>query len=220
MMGLFFMSDISTTELLESNNDSLQKKLHTSLPARVVSYSGNQTVTIELMIQQMDYEGKALDLPPLVDVPVQMFSYGNFRITAEPKAGDEGLAHFSERCIDGWWDSSQKSVPLDVRFHDLSDAFFAGGYKSKPKSLQIIPDAMHIGSNSAYIRIFDNGTIELVGTAFNVNAPTTFSQPVSYQSGMSGQGGIDIQGNVKTDGDLIASGKSFLSHTNGGEAMD
>ena len=205
MIGLFYMSDISTTELLESNNDSLQKKLHTSLPARVVSYSGNQTVTIELMIQQMDYEGKALDLPPLVDVPVQMFSYGTFHITAEPKVGDEGLAHFSERCIDGWWDSSQKSVPLDIRFHDLSDAFFAGGYKSKPKSLQIIPNAMHIGSNSAYIRIFDNGTIELVGTAFNVNAPTTLMQ------------GLTVIGDSTSEsGDFIASGISLKSHVHGG----
>ena len=45
------MSDISTTELLDANNDSLQKKLHTALPAKVVSFNPDeQTVTIELMI--------------------------------------------------------------------------------------------------------------------------------------------------------------------------
>lgn len=215
------MSDISTTELLESNNDSLQKKMHVALPAKVVSFNtSEQTVTIEIMITQMAYDGSMLDLPPLVDCPVQMFSYGQFFITAEPQTGDEGLAHFSERCIDGWWESGRKSVPLDIRFNDLSDAFFTGGYKSKPNALTIIPNALNIGGSSAYIRIMSNGVIELSGTAFNVNAPSTFSQPVIYQSGMTGSGGISIGGNVETDGDLIASGKSFLNHTNNDYPMD
>lgn len=215
------MSDISQTELLESNNDSLQKKMHVALPAKVVSFNtSEQTVTIELMITQMAYDGSMLDLPPLVDCPVQMFSYGEFFITAEPQQGDEGLAHFSERCIDGWWESGRKSVPLDVRFNDLSDAFFTGGYKSKPNALTIIPNALNIGGASAYIRIMSSGVIELSGTAFNVNAPSTFSQPVVYQSGMTGSGGISIGGNIETDGDLIASGKSFLRHTNNDYPMD
>lgn len=215
------MSDISATELLESNNDSLQKKMHVALPAKVVSFNtSEQTVTIELMITQMAYDGSMLDLPPLVDCPVQMFSYGQFFITAEPQAGDEGLAHFSERCIDGWWESGRKSVPLDIRFNDLSDAFFTGGYKSKPNALTIIPNALNIGGSSAYIRIMSNGVIELSGTAFNVNAPSTFSQPVVYQSGMTGSGGISIGGDVETDSDLIASGKSFLNHTNNDYPMD
>lgn len=180
------MSDISQTELLESNNDSVQMKLHTQLPARVVSFNAtDQTVSIELLITQMDYEGNALSLPPLVDVPVQMFSYGAFSITATPTEGDEGLAHFSERCIDGWFESGRASVPLDIRFHDLSDAFFAGGYKSKPNALTIIPGAMHIGAESCYIRLFENGTIE-------------------------------IQGNVTVNGTLTANGISLTEHTHDG----
>ena len=180
------MSDISQTELLESNNDSVQMKLHTQLPARVVSFNATeQTVSIELLITQMDYEGDALSLPPLVDVPVQMFSYGAFSITATPTEGDEGLAHFAERCIDGWFESGRASVPLDIRFHDLSDAFFAGGYKSKPNALTIIPNAMHIGAESCYIRLFENGTIE-------------------------------IQGNVTVNGTLTANGISLTEHTHNG----
>lgn len=169
------MSDISQTELLESNNDSLQKKMHVALPARVVSFNPlEQTVTIELMITQMSHDGSMLDLPPLVDCPVAMLSYGSFSITAEPKNGDEGLAHFAERCIDGWWESGRKSVPLDIRFNDLSDAFFAPFYKSKPNALTIYSGAMNIGSTNSYIRLFENGTIEIKGaTKFlnNVTAP-------------------------------------------------
>lgn len=180
------MSDISTTEVLESNNDSLQLKLHTALPAKVVSFNPDeQTVTIELMIQQMAHDGSMLELPPLVDVPVQMLSYGPFFISAEPKEGDEGLAHFAERCIDGWFESGQKSVPMDIRFHDFSDAFFAPGYKSKPNALTIIPNCLNIGSPSTYIRIFNNGTIE-------------------------------VKGNMIVQGDVIANGISLTSHTHGG----
>lgn len=169
------MSDVSATELFESNNDSLQLKIHTSLPAKVVSFNpSEQTVTIELMITQMAHDDSMLELPPLVDVPVQMFSYGEFFITSEPKEGDEGMAYFSERCIDGWWESGQKSIPMDVRFHDFSDAHFVGGTKSKPNALTIIPNCLNLGGASAYIRINADGTIEIKGaTNFlnNVTAP-------------------------------------------------
>lgn len=198
------MSDISQTELLESNNDSLQMKIHTALPARVVSFNADeQTVIIEVMIQQMDYNGNSFNLPPLVDVPVQMFSYGPFSITATPTKGDEGLAHFSERCIDGWWESSKKSVPLDVRFHDLSDAFFAGGYKSKPNALTIVPNALNVGSSGAYVRIYEDGRIEIKGeTKFldKVTAPDfTTDSGISLDSHIHGnvQNGDGTTGNPK-----------------------
>lgn len=172
-MGFFIMSDISTTELLNSSNESLQKKMHVALPAKVVSFNASeQTVTIELMITQMAHDDSMLDLPPLVDCPVAMLSYGSFSITAAPQKGDEGLAHFAERCIDGWWLSGKKSVPLDVRFNDLSDAFFAPFYKSKPNALTIYAGAMNIGSTNSYIRLFDNGTIEVKGA-------TKFLDPVT-----------------------------------------
>lgn len=209
------MSDISQTELFEANNDSLQKDLHVQLPAKIVSFDAlSQTAVIELQIAQMDYNGNMLDLPPLVDVPVQMFAWGNFFITAEPKRGDEGVAHFAERCIDGWWESGNKSVPLDVRFHDLSDAFFAGGYRSKPNALTIIPNCLNMGSESASIRIFNNGIIEINGTMLNINCPVTMKQ------GFKSIGTSESTGDFKTDGDLVANGKSFLDHTNNGYPID
>lgn len=196
------MSDISQTELLESNNDSVQMKLHTQLPARVVSFNAaDQTVSIELLITQMDYEGNALSLPPLVDVPVAMLSYGAFSITATPTPGDEGLAHFAERCIDGWFESGRASVPLDIRFHDLSDAFFMPAYKSKPNALTIIPNAMHIGAESCYIRLFENGTIEIKGAV-------TCLDPVTAPDFIT-DSGISLN-NHKTTGVQTGSGTSGL----------
>lgn len=185
-------SDISQTEVLETNNSELQKKIHTSLPARIVSFdSSSQTATIELLITQMDYNDEMLDLPPLVDVPVQMFSFGEFFITAEPQAGDEGNAYFSERCIDGWWESGEKSTPMDVRFHDLSDAHFIGGVKSKPNALTIIPNALNIGSESTYIRIMSDGTIEV-------------------------KGDMSVNGSITATGDISSMGVSLSTHVHAG----
>lgn len=215
------MSDISTTELLESQGQSVQMQIHTALPARVVSFNPTeQTVSIELMIEQINHNGEQLQLPPLVDVPVKMFAWGAFMITAEPQPGDEGLATFSERCIDGWWESSRKSIPMDIRFHDLSDAFFDGGYRSKPKALTIVPNCLNIAGESNYVRLNSDGTIEIKGTTMTVDANTTFVKPVVYQAGMTGTGGINVTGPIETDTDLIADGKSFLGHTNNGYPID
>jgi len=45
-------------------------------------------------------------------------------------------------------------------------------YKSKPNALTIIPNAMHIGAESCYIRLFENGTIEIQGNV-TVNGTLT-----------------------------------------------
>lgn len=215
------MPDINTTELLDAQADATRLQIHTSLPARVVSFNAaTQTVSIELLIEQIGHNGEQLSLPPLVDVPVKMFAWGEFMITAAPVKGDEGLATFSERCIDGWWESGRKSTPMDIRFHDFSDAFFDGGYRSKPKALVIAPNCLNLSGKSNHIKLNSDGTIEIKGTEMLVDATTTFVKPVVYQAGMTGSGGINIAGDVQTDGDLIAGGKSFLNHTNNGYPID
>jgi hypothetical protein len=167
------MSDeVSQTELLESHSRSIQADLRVSLPARIIKYNGDGTAQVEVLINQVNQNNEAVSIPVLSDVPVQMWSYGIFSITAEPQKGDEGLVHFADRCIDGWWHSGEKSVPLDDRMHDLSDAFFSLGYRSQPKALKITTGAMNIGSESAYVRIKDDGTIEIKGATTFLNEVT------------------------------------------------
>lgn len=166
--------EVSQTELLETHAQSVGAELRVALPARIIKYNGDGTAQVEVMINQISQDNKAVAIPVLSDVPVQMWAYGAFSITAEPQAGDEGLVHFADRCIDGWWHSGNKSVPLDVRMHDLSDAFFSLGYRSQPKALKIVSNTMHIGSDSSYVRLNNDGTIEIKGkTTFldEVTAP-------------------------------------------------
>ena len=80
--------------------------LHTALPAKVVTFDPEkQTVTLAVQIKMQLANGSGEDIPPLVDVPVSFPRGGGFAVTFPLKAGDECIAIFSERCIDGWWHS-------------------------------------------------------------------------------------------------------------------
>ncbi|MBC8952589.1 Gp138 family membrane-puncturing spike protein [Xenorhabdus sp. PB62.4] len=133
--------------------------------ASVITRSNGHTATIELMITQILHSGEVLELPPLVDVPVQFPRAGGFCFTVPVSAGDEGLAIFSERCIDGWYATGNKSVPLDARLHDYSDASFIPGICSQPKK---IPAFFHGGASmqtddgSTFIRMI-HGKITIQG---------------------------------------------------------
>ena len=110
--------------------------LHTALPAKVVNFNPvKQTVTLAVQIKMQLTDGSSADIPPLVDVPVSFPRGGGFAVTFPLQAGDEGIAIFSERCIDGWWHSGGVSLPLDFRLHDLSDAMFIPGVCSVPKAI-------------------------------------------------------------------------------------
>ncbi|MDF7679112.1 Gp138 family membrane-puncturing spike protein [Enterobacteriaceae bacterium ESL0689] len=122
----------SLLDVLSQNADNQRRDIHTALPATVIACNGH-TATLQLMIDQVMRDGVQLALPPLVDVPVGFYRGGGFCVTVPLKPGDEGLAIFSERCIDGWFVSGQQSAPLDTRFHDYSDAFFLPQGSSRPK---------------------------------------------------------------------------------------
>lgn len=179
-----------------------QKKLHTALPAQVVSFNAeNQTVTLACLVKQVLVGEKTVDIPPLVDVPVSFPRGGGFAITFPLQKGDEGMAIFSERCIDGWWQSGRESSPLDYRFHDLSDAMFIPGICSVPKAIQG----------------FFTG-----GLSLQTLSGDTFIRMT--EAGIQIKGDIQHEGNQTSSGiitgqkDVIAAGKSGKSHTHPGDS--
>ncbi|MDC9598928.1 Gp138 family membrane-puncturing spike protein [Xenorhabdus anantnagensis] len=166
------MKNPTLLDVLNSKAENERLDIHTALPARVISFNGH-AATIELMITQILHSGEMLELPPLVDVLVQFPRAGGFCFTVPVSAGDEGLAIFSERCIDGWYATGNKSVPLDARLHDYSDASFIPGICSQPKK---IPDyfsggaSMQTDDGSTFIRmtrgkITIQGDIEHLGSS-------------------------------------------------------
>lgn len=154
----------SLTQAINNCIKQDRANLYTALPAKVISFNGH-TVTCEVMIKRVITNGQEIEIPPLADVPVQFPHAGGFCFTVPIKKGDEGLVIFSSRCIDGWYQSANKSIPLDSRMHDLSDGIFIPGVNSVPKK---IVDFYHDGlsmqtdDGSTFIRLI-NGKILIQG---------------------------------------------------------
>lgn len=184
----------------------LQKNIHTALPAKVVSFnSQNQTVVLALQVKQILSEGKNLQIPPLVDVPVSFSRGGGFAVTFPLKAGDEGMAIFSERCIDGWWQSGDAKEPLDYRFHDLSDAMFVPGICSVPQAIKgFFVDGLSLQTldGSIYIRLTKGGIF--------------IKGDIDIQGNTTQQGEISATGVISSDTDVLSAGISGKNHVHGG----
>ncbi|CAG9411420.1 TPA: Gp138 family membrane-puncturing spike protein [Providencia alcalifaciens] len=149
------MTEPTLIDVMNRQTENQRQDIHTALPAKVISCDGHSAV-LELMIRHLMKDGSSIALPPLVDVPVGFYRGGGFCVTVPIKEGDEGLAIFAERCIDGWYVSGQQSIPLDTRFHDLSDAFFLPQGCSQPNK---IPDyssdalSLQTDDGSTFIRL-------------------------------------------------------------------
>lgn len=208
------------TQILKIGFDGLQNEIHTALPARVIKFNTkDNTVQVELMINQLSKNGKTLIIPPLDDVPVQFFRGGDFVITTPIRSGDEGLCVFAERCIDGWFESSNKNTPLDFRLHDYSDGFFLTGFSSKPKAVRNVDldgICMRTLEKDTYIKltkgkILIKGNIEQEGDYKHIGK---FIQKGSFTQT---EGDSQSSGTI-TANEVIASGVSLKSHTHGGDS--
>lgn len=182
--------------------------LHTALPAKVVSFDPKkQTVTLAVQIKMQLADGSGADIPPLVDVPVSFPRGGGFAVTFPLKAGDEGIAIFSERCIDSWWHSGGASLPLDFRLHDLSDAMFIPGICSTPRAIGgFFTDGLSMQTldGGTYIRIV-NGAIKIKGN-------------IEHDGDTKQKGALHSTGAISSDTDVKAAGISGKSHTHQGDS--
>lgn len=202
-----------------------QSNFYTALPARVISFNGH-TVTCEVMINRTDEKGGDLEIPPLVDVPVQFPHAGGFCMTVPISSGDEGLVIFASRCIDGWYQSGGKGKPLDSRINNLSDGFFIPGVNSVPNK---IPDFFHNGASiqtddgSTYLRVTDGkilikGDIEHEGNSKQKgNSEQTGNQDIQGSFSQSGGIGAKFGGSVnaqKVEADqVLSNGVDLEKHT-------
>lgn len=222
--------EIATQEsVAEAQINRALMRLHTSIPAKVVSFNPqNQTVTIAPLIKQVMNDGSLVDIPPLMDVPVQYPKGGGFIFTFPLVAGDEGIALFSERCIDAWWQTGSASAPMDYRTHDLSDAMFIAGITSVPKAISSFFTnglSMQNLDGSTHIRL-TNGTIYITGDIVhqgnntqtgNYDITGNIAQVGGFnQTGGAGGSGMTLQGDVQTTGDVQAGSISLKSHIHSG----
>lgn len=194
-----------------ATQDGLQSKIWTCLPCIVESYApGVQTLVAQPAIQGVTTDAQdnqaSVNLPLLVDVPVQFPSAGGVTMTLPIQAGDEVLVHFSSRCYDAWWQSGGVQPQAEFRMHDLSDGFAVPGLRSQPRKLA------NVSATTAQIRTDDGQNyIQLDPVAGQIS----FTSP--NQVVFNCPAGIKIVGGgVTADGDGVFGGISSDHHTHPG----
>lgn len=214
------MNEPNLTQVLNSGLLGFEAQIHTALPAKVLKFNaGDNTVQVELMINELKRDGASVVLPPLDDVPVQFFRGGDFVITTPIKAGDHGLCVFAERCIDGWFSNASKNEPLDFRMHDYSDGFFLTGFSPRPaavKDVDLDGVCMRTLDKGTYIKltsgkILIKGDIEQVGDYIQTGNKT-------LKGNFTQAEGDSISSDTITAKDMVADGVSLKKHTHGGDS--
>lgn len=208
MMGNYDAINATPESAVDAQIFQAQKNIHTALPAKIVSFNAErQTATLAIQITQLLTDGGTVQIPPLVDVPVSFPRGGGFAFTFPLASGDEGIAIFSERCIDGWWQSGKASEPLDVRLHDFSDAMFIPGICSTPNVISEFFSnglSMQTVDANTYIRI-TNGGIQIKGD-------------IEHHGNTSQNGEFSATGTISSDTDVLAAGVSGKTHKHRGDS--
>jgi len=143
---------------------------HTATPGILISFdSDRQTATVQPAIRRLLLpEGKLIQLPPCVDVPV---CFAGGVLTFEVSSGMDVLLVFAERAIDGWHAKGGVQDPTEIRHFDLSDGFAFIGFNSRPNVLpDVHADASELrtrdGSNRMSVR--KDGTVH-IGSAASIS---------------------------------------------------
>lgn len=137
--------------------DGLRSGIWTAMPCIIESFDPDaQTCsaqpTIKMLVRQLGGTIASVQLPLLLDCPVQFPGAGGCSMTFPVAQGDECLVVFASRCIDSWWQSGGIQEQAELRMHDLSDGFAILGFRSQPRALA------NISTTSAQLRSDDGAT--------------------------------------------------------------
>jgi hypothetical protein len=128
------MDTLITNEIVERREviDYLLSRMNTNCPGVVISFdAATQTVTVRPAIKmkiKLDGVDQYLTMPPIIKAPciVPMASVKGFALTLPIATGDPCLIHFSQRCIDNWYEHGGVQPPETslgtCRHHSLTDA--------------------------------------------------------------------------------------------------
>jgi len=201
-------------ESLRMAMDGQTAQIWTAMPAIIQSFNATaQTVTAQPAIQGVTSDksqnNSYVNLPLLVDVPIQFMTAGGYSITCPISVGDECLIVFASRCIDAWWQSGGVQRPMETRMHDLSDGFALIGVRSQARTVS------NYNTSNLQIRSDDHNTIiEIDKTGkVNITAPTsmTITTPLATFTG-----DINVGGTLTATTDVIGGGKSLKTHLHSG----
>ncbi len=183
------------------------KGVCTSIPGHVLSFDPVQQIAqVQIGIQRVDLDGATFSVPPIIETPVCFPGSGpTLEFKIEPNC--EGVIIFSQRCIDGWMQSGGVAPNPLARFHDMQDAMFIPGIRSKPRA----------------IKSFSNNGVRMRNEAGDVFAWLKDDGVISISNGsgsfeMLASGEVVINGlRITVDGDAITpDGISLRNHRTSG----
>lgn len=158
--------ELSLTQLLINAIQSQLIDVHTSIPAKVVSYADGKA-TVQVLIKKKVGDD-IVAIPPIVDVPVlQPRSNGGEAFISMPVIeGDTGMIVFQERSIDKWLVKGGEVDPKDARKFDLSDAVFILGLYDHSKPLKYSEkNALEVKNKLASMILHPDGKLEFKGAS-------------------------------------------------------
>lgn len=176
--------------------------LWTALPCTVVSYDPAKVTvslqpTIQAKVQNKEGEVADVTLPVLPDVPVQFPGAGGMVVTFPIQEGDEGIAVFSARCIDAFWQSGGVQPQAEMRMHDLSDAMFLPGSLSQSQKVSS-PSA-----DSMQLRAADGETVvDLKSGRIRCTADNGATSLEVTPGQTKVTGNLVVEGNMQISGDF------------------
>lgn len=198
------MRDSKQAMYLELFFRSLMKYVCTSIPGHVDSFDPEtQLATLIIGISGNDKNTGRFDHAPVIQCPVQFSGGSGWSFEHELNTGDEGIIVFSQRCIDGWVQTGGIADNPIMRFHDMQDAYFIPGIRSKPNVITGFQNngiRLRNSDASVYHWLKNDGTIE----SKNGTGTVTISN-----------GSINIQstGNVTINGVIIDPSSNVTTST-------
>lgn len=213
-------NELRFQEFVEKVFHEKMKGVFTSIPAHVLSFNPKtQTAQIQIGILRVDINGTTHVIPPIIECPV-LFSGGDFTLEFQIDEKTEGLAVFSQRCIDGWFQTGGVADNPLARFHDITDCFFIAGFRPMPKVITDFKNngirirnksgnqfawlkndgSITIENSKGHIKMGEDGTVIINGVVIKPN------------------GDISSPNGITAKNDVVASGVSLKSHTHIGDS--
>lgn len=163
-------AESTQTKAFKRNFRELMKDVATSIPGHIVAFDPvTQHAQIQIGVQGVKLNGTTYTRSTLIEVPVFFEGGKNFHIEIQVDKGDEGVIHFSQRCVDGWKTTGGVADNPILRFHDIADAFFERGARSQPNVItDFTNDGVKIRNKAGdhYWHLANDGTITETNGAY------------------------------------------------------
>lgn len=179
--------------------------------------------TIRMRARGPDGAVTSIQLPLLVDCPVQFPAGGNCTLTFPVAQGDECLVVFASRCIDGWWQSGGVQEQAEPRMHDLSDGFVLLGTRSRPRALSGVSTAstqlrsddgatfLDLNPTTQKVKIVAPGGFDVVTPLATFSMAVTITGLLTFVGGMVGSAAAGaaavFNGILNVIGQITSNGK-------------